>query len=74
VIDAGLDSEIIDAVVFSQAPEAFFGISHLNDGLVDYVGATDVPSMRFHPSGVTGCSAAQAGAYTSPAAATTMFS
>jgi len=61
--DAGLDATDLDAVVFSQAPEAFFGIAHPGRWAIDQVGASEIPSMRIHTGGTTGGSAAQAGAY-----------
>jgi len=61
--DAGMDLGAVDAVVFSQAPEAFFGVAHPERWAVDHVGATAVPSMRIHTGGTTGGSAAQVGAY-----------
>jgi acetyl-CoA C-acetyltransferase len=61
--DADLTFGDIDAVVFSQAPEAFFGIAHPERWAVDYAGAANVPSMRIHTGGTTGGSAAQVGAF-----------
>lgn len=61
--DADMGFEDIDAVVFSQAPEAFFGIAHPERWAVDYAGAAEIPSMRIHTGGTTGGSAAQVGAY-----------
>lgn len=61
--DASIEFEAVDAVVFSQAPEAFFGVGHPERWAVDHVGATEIPSMRIHTGGTTGGSAAQIGAY-----------
>jgi acetyl-CoA C-acetyltransferase len=63
VEDSGIVMEEIDAVVLSQAPEAFMGLGHPERLAVDHVGATHKPEMRIHTGGSTGGSAAQAGYY-----------
>jgi acetyl-CoA C-acetyltransferase len=59
--DADMAMDDLDAVVFSQAPEAFMGISHPERWAADNVGAAGKPSMRIHTGGSTGGTAAQAG-------------
>jgi len=61
VDDAGMEFDDPDAVVFSQAPEAFSGVGHPERWGVDFLNATDIPSMRIHTGGTTGGSAAQVG-------------
>lgn len=61
VADADMGLDDIDAVVFSQAPEAFFGVANPERWGVDFLGAADIPSMRIHTGGTTGGSAAQVG-------------
>jgi acetyl-CoA C-acetyltransferase len=58
--DAGMNSEEIDAFVFSLAPTHFMGVADADRWCVDYIGAAGKPMFRVHTGGATGGSAVHA--------------
>jgi acetyl-CoA C-acetyltransferase len=60
LIDANLQPEEIDAVVYSMAPTTFMGVADADKWAVDYIWARGKPFMRVHTGGATGGSALQA--------------
>ncbi|WP_233838710.1 thiolase family protein [Paraburkholderia sp. ZP32-5] len=60
LVDANLQPEAIDAVVFSMGPTSFMGVADADKWAVDYTWARGKPFMRLETGGATGGSALQA--------------